>query len=86
MFEQRVPAISEDIMFKWRILQEEDRKAGHTFSQPDLTLAATAQHPRLTVISLGICYRAFRGLQSVDPSFAGLTVNAKAATGVSPLA
>lgn len=34
-FEQRVLAISEDVMFKWRLLVEESRKAGHTFSQPD---------------------------------------------------
>ena len=36
MFEQRVLAISEDVMFKWHLLVEQGRKAGHTFSQPDL--------------------------------------------------
>ena len=51
MFEQRVLAISEDIMFKWRLLIEEGRKAGHTFSQPDLMIAATALHHGLTVVS-----------------------------------
>ena len=51
MFEQRVLAVSEDIMFKWRLLVEEDRKAGHTFSQPDLIIAATALHHGLTVVS-----------------------------------
>jgi toxin FitB len=51
MFEQRVLAISEDIMFKWRLLVEEGRKAGHTFSQPDLIIAATALHHGLTVVS-----------------------------------
>ena len=35
-------AISEDIMFKWRLLVEHGRKAGHTYSQPDLIMAATA--------------------------------------------
>jgi predicted nucleic acid-binding protein len=35
-------AVSEDVMFKWRLLVEEGRKAGHTFSQPDLIIAATA--------------------------------------------
>ncbi len=38
MFEQRVLTITEDIMFKWRLLVEEGRKAGHTFSQPDLII------------------------------------------------
>lgn len=51
MFEQRVLSITEDIMFKWRLLLEEGRKAGHTFSQPDLIIAATALHHGLTVVS-----------------------------------
>jgi predicted nucleic acid-binding protein len=51
MFEQRVLAISEDIMFKWRLLVEEGRKARHTYSQPDLIIAATALDHGLTVVS-----------------------------------
>jgi predicted nucleic acid-binding protein len=31
MFEQRVLAITEDVMFKWRLLVEDGRKSGHTF-------------------------------------------------------
>ena len=51
MFDGRVLAVSEDIMFKWRMLVEEGRKAGHTFSQPDLIIAATALQHGLTVVS-----------------------------------
>jgi toxin FitB len=51
MFERRVLAITEDIMLKWRLLVEQGRKAGHTFSQPDLIIAATAQHHGLIVVS-----------------------------------
>ena len=51
MFEGRVLAITEDIMFKWRLLVEDGRKARHTFSQPDLIIAATALHHGLTVVS-----------------------------------
>ena len=51
MFEQRVLPITEDIMFKWRLLVEDGRKSGHTFSQPDLIIAATALHHGLTVVS-----------------------------------
>jgi predicted nucleic acid-binding protein len=51
MFEQRVLGITEDVMFKWRLLVEEGRKAGHTFSQPDLIIAATALHHGLTVVT-----------------------------------
>lgn len=51
MFDQRVLPITEDIMFKWRLLVEEGRKVGHTFSQPDLIIAATAIHHGLTVVT-----------------------------------
>ena len=51
MFDGRVLPVSEDIMFKWRLLVEEGRKVGHTFSQPDLIIAATALHHGLTVVS-----------------------------------
>jgi predicted nucleic acid-binding protein len=51
MFEQRVLAITEDIMFKWRLMVEEGRKVGHTFSQPDLIIAATGRHHGLTIVS-----------------------------------
>jgi predicted nucleic acid-binding protein len=51
MFEQRVLPVSEDVMFKWRLLVEDGRKAGHTFSQPDLILAATALEHGLTLVS-----------------------------------
>ena len=51
MFEQRVLQITEDIMLKWRLLVEEGRRTGHTFSQPDLIIAATAIHYGLTVVT-----------------------------------
>ncbi len=51
MFEQRALEVSEDVMFKWRLLFEDGRKAGHTFSQPDLIIAATALHHGLTVVT-----------------------------------
>ena len=51
MFEQRVLPVTEEIMFKWRLLVEDGRKAGYTFSQPDLIVAATALHHGLTVVT-----------------------------------
>jgi toxin FitB len=38
-------------MSKWRLMVEAGRKARHTFSQPDLIIAATALHHGLTVVS-----------------------------------
>lgn len=51
MFEQRVLEVTEDILLEWRLLVEEGRKSGHTYSQPDLIIAATARHHGLTVVS-----------------------------------
>jgi predicted nucleic acid-binding protein len=51
MFEQRVLPVSEDVMFAWRLMVEEGRKSRHTFSQPDLIIAATAKHFGLTVVT-----------------------------------
>jgi toxin FitB len=50
-FEERALPVSEDVMFKWRLLVEDGRKAGHTYSQPDLIIAATALQHGLTVVS-----------------------------------
>jgi predicted nucleic acid-binding protein len=51
MFEQRVLPVSEDVMFKWRLLVEQGRKTGHTFSQPDLIIAATGLQHGLTIVT-----------------------------------
>lgn len=51
MFQNRILPVTEDIMFRWRLLVEEGRKAGHTFSQPDLIIAATAIEHNLTVVT-----------------------------------
>ncbi len=51
MFDRRVLEVSEDVMFKWRLLVEEGRKVGHTFSQPDLIIGATALQHGLTVVT-----------------------------------
>jgi toxin FitB len=51
MFDQRVLPVSEDVMFKWRLLVEDGRRGGHTFLQPDLIIAATALDHGLAIVS-----------------------------------
>jgi hypothetical protein len=51
MFHGRVLEITEDVMLRWRVLVEEGRKSGYTFSQPDLIIAATALHYGLSVVT-----------------------------------
>jgi predicted nucleic acid-binding protein len=51
MFQGRILAVSEDVMFKWRLLVEDGKKIGHTFSQPDLIIAATGLQHGVTVVT-----------------------------------
>jgi len=51
MFAHRVLPITEDVMLRWRLLVHEGRKVGHTYSQPDLIIAATALQYGLTVVT-----------------------------------
>lgn len=67
MFAQRVLQISEDIMFKWRLLIEDGRKAGHTYAQPDLIIAATGLHHDLTVVSRDTSDYLKAGVAVFDP-------------------
>jgi toxin FitB len=67
MFERRVLQVSEDVMYKWRLLVEEGRKVGHAFSQPDLIIAATALVNGLTVVSRDISDYRRAGVAVLDP-------------------
>lgn len=67
MFEQRVLPVSEDIIFKWRLLVEDGRKTGHTFSQPDLFIAATALQHGLTVVSRDVAVYAKARVSLFNP-------------------
>lgn len=51
MFAGRILPVSEDVMFRWRLLVDDGRRIRHTFSQPDLIIAATALQHGLTVVS-----------------------------------
>jgi len=50
-FSGRILPVTEDILLKWRLLLESGRRRGHTYSHPDLLLAATAQHHAFTVVT-----------------------------------
>ena len=67
MFEHRVLSVSQDIIFKWRLLVDEGRKAGHSFSQPDLFLAATALHHGLTLVTRDASHHARAGVPVFNP-------------------
>lgn len=51
MFDHRVLHVTEDVLLKWRLLLEEGRRSGHTFSHPDVIIAATGLQHGLTIVS-----------------------------------
>jgi predicted nucleic acid-binding protein len=51
LFEGRILPVSEDVMLRWRLLVEDGRRTRHTFSQPDLIIAATGLIHGLTVVT-----------------------------------
>ena len=51
MFEGRVLAIDEDVILRWRLMVEDGRKQGRTYSQPDLFIAACAAVHGLTLVT-----------------------------------
>jgi toxin FitB len=67
LFGQRVVEISEDVLFTWRVLVEEGWKAGHTFSQPDLFIAASALRHGMTVVSRDTSEYERAGVPVVNP-------------------
>jgi toxin FitB len=50
-FGNRVLAIDEEVMLRWRVLLESGRKIGRTYSQPDLIIAAAALAHDLTLVT-----------------------------------
>jgi toxin FitB len=73
MFEQRVLSVSEDVMLKWRLLIEDGRKRGYTYSQPDLIIGATALEHGLTVVSRDTREYERAGIPIVNPWLADTT-------------
>jgi toxin FitB len=67
MFEGRVLAVSEDVMLRRRLLAEEGRKGRHTFSQPDLIVAATALQHGLTIIARDVADYVKAGARTFNP-------------------
>lgn len=67
MFENRVLGITEDVMLRWRFLVEAGRQRGHTFSQPDLIIAATALEHGLTLVTRNVGDFAQCGARLLNP-------------------
>ena len=51
MFGNRILPVTEEIILRWRLMVEAGRQRHHTYSQPDLFIAATASVRGLTVVT-----------------------------------
>lgn len=67
MFDQRVLEVTEEVLLRWRLLIEKGRKSGHTFSQPDALIAATAIQYSLTVVTRDRADYDAAGVAVTDP-------------------
>lgn len=66
-FGGRILEITEDVILRWREMVERGRKSGHTFSQPDLFIAATADVHELSVATRNENDFASAGVAVVNP-------------------
>lgn len=67
LFEGRVLPITEDVILRWKMLQVEGQKRGHTFGQPDLFIAAIAILEGLVVVSRDTSEFIEAGVPVFDP-------------------
>ncbi len=50
----KILEVTEAVMLRWCLLHQAGRKAGHTYSRPDLIIAATALEHGLTVVTRNV--------------------------------
>ena len=66
-FEGRILGLDEDVLLKWRLVIEDGRRRGHTFSHPDVLIAAIAAHHGLTVATRNATEFVAAGVATHDP-------------------
>jgi len=67
LFAGRVLPVTEDVLLRWRLMLETGRKTGHTFSEPDLLIAALAALADLIVVSRDTSEFIAAGVPVFDP-------------------
>jgi hypothetical protein len=67
LFEGRVVPITEDVLVRWRQLVEVGRKRGHTYSEPDVLIAASALVEQLVMVTRDVREFVEAGAPVLDP-------------------
>ncbi len=84
LFAGRVLTNTEEVIIRWKTLVVEGRKRGHTFSQPDLFIAAIAVLEDLVVVSRDITEFVEAAVPVFDPWTSALYFNGKTTTLTAP--
>jgi predicted nucleic acid-binding protein len=66
-FSGRALRVDERVILRWREMLEKGRKSGHTFSQPDLFIAAQADLRDLTVVTRNVDDFKVAGVPVLNP-------------------
>lgn len=66
-FRERVIEIDEAVILRWREMVEDGRKRGHTYSQPDLFIAASADLHGLCVATRNVADFKRTGVAVINP-------------------
>ncbi len=67
MFEGRALPLCENTLLQWRLIIESGRQRGHTFSHPDVLIAATAARHGLTVVTRDLTDFEAAGVTIINP-------------------
>jgi toxin FitB len=66
-FGDRILEVNEDVILEWRRMVQRGKAVGHTFSQPDLFIAATASVAGLTVVTRNMADFMLAGVPVCNP-------------------
>jgi predicted nucleic acid-binding protein len=66
-FGERILEVDEEVILHWRRMVQRGRAVGHTFSQPDLSIAATAAVGGLSVVTRNVADFALAGVPILNP-------------------
>ena len=67
LFANRVLAITEDVIVRWKTMVVDGQRRGHTFGQPDLFIAAIAALDDLVVVTRDTDEFVAAGVPTFDP-------------------
>jgi toxin FitB len=66
-FADRILEMDEEVILEWRRIVQRSKAAGHTFSQPDLFIAATASVAGLCVVTRNVADFVRAGVPVFNP-------------------